>query len=526
MKLQTTIFRWLLTLVAMLFLVFQTTVQAEDLGKIDFPNSGAPEAQENFIKGVLLLHSFEYWDARDEFKKAQEIDPGFAMAYWGEAMTYNHPIWNGQNKDAGKSALERLGATQKDRLAKAPTEREKDLLKALDIIFLEEGDKLTRDLKYSQAMKTLYEKYPDDLEIASFYALSILGTAQGKRDFRIYMRAGAIASDVFEKNPLHPGAAHYTIHSFDDPIHAPLGLKAAHVYADIAPDAPHALHMPSHIFMALGMWDESSSTNERSMAAAHKKGQHGLHATWWLTYSYLQQGRYKKAQELIDTVEKKLAASPTRSLRHHLAYMKSAYLVETRDWEAEFYPETLDHSIFRMQAIASILLAKGLQAVQLEELDNVRTIISDLKSLPAANARYSDEEALPIMIKELEASLQLATGLADEAITSLKEAAVLQEAMSYEFGPAIPVKPVYELYGDVLMELNRPQEAIEAYQKALNRDPLRALSLLGLARATAAAGDKEASAKAYAELKTIWHLADDGLAEMEEVNNNMSYLDR
>lgn len=515
---------WYIILLTILSMTLSALCAEPDLGEIDFPNSGAPEAQENFIKGVLLLHSFEYWDARREFQKAQDIDPDFAMAYWGEAMTRNHPIWNGQDKSAGNAALKRLGKTQEARLAKAKLPHEKDLLKTLDILY-GDGNKDSRDFAYEKAMKSLYEKYPENHEIASFYALAILGTAQGKRDFRIYMRAGAIAMDVFERNPRHPGAAHYTIHSFDDPIHAPLGLKASYVYADIAPDAPHALHMPSHVFMALGMWDESSATNERSMAASHKKGQHGLHATWWLTYSYLQQGYYKKAAGLIEDVEKKLAASPTGHLRNHLAYMKAAYLVETRDWNSEFYPNDLDETAYRLQGISSILLAKGLQAVALNNLDDARDILRKMKSLSKANARYSDEETLPIMVKEVEAALQMATGLADEAIVSLNEAAALQEAMSFEFGPAIPVKPVYELYGDLMMQNNQPESAVAAYQKALNRDPRRALSLLGLARASAAAGDKDTSAKAYAELKTVWHSADEGISEMEEVNSNMSYLD-
>ncbi|MCI0596780.1 MAG: hypothetical protein L0Z48_09630, partial [candidate division Zixibacteria bacterium] len=488
MKLHNIIYR--LSFLA-LALVYQAAAQEADLGEIYFPTSGSAEAQQHFIQGALLLHSFEYWDARAEFVKAREIDPAFAMAHWGEAMTYNHPIWDNQEKDAGRAALNRLAPTAQEQLAKAPTEREKDFLRTLETLY-GEGDKKNRDAAYNIAMKELYDKYPNDVEVACFYALSILGTAQGKRDFRIYMRAGAIAAEIFQKHPRHPGAAHYTIHSFDDPIHAPLGLKAAFAYAGIAPDAPHALHMPSHIFMALGLWDESTASNEASMAASHQQNHHGMHATWWLAYSYLQQGRYQKAQALIAEVEKHLSHSPSGDMRDHLAYMKSAYLVETRQWQSQFYEKDLDPSAFDLKGISSIFLAKGLQAVQLKQTEEAQKILAELKSLPASAARGSDkEQTLPVVIKEMEAAIQLATGLADEALMKMKEAAALQDGLTYEFGPAIPVKPVYELYGEMLLQLNRPQEAAEAFQKALDRDPRRALSLLGLARAAAAAGDKE-----------------------------------
>src|SRR5213593_4562360 len=200
-------------------LLFASAARAQsaaDLGKIDFPTSGKSEAQKRFLRGALLLHSFEFDDAAEEFREAQKLDPGFAMAYWGEAMTFNHPLWMEQDRDAALAVLKRLAPTRQERL-----------------------DKAARDLAYAEAMNRLHEKYPDDLDAASFYALALLGTCERKRDYATYMKAAAVAEEVFSKNPLHPGAVHYLIHCYDDPIHAPLGMRAARVYAKIAPAAGH-----------------------------------------------------------------------------------------------------------------------------------------------------------------------------------------------------------------------------------------------------------------------------------------------
>ncbi len=518
-------YRVLAMLATFLLAAYQLQGQAADLGDIDFPTSGAPEAQKHFMKGALLLHSFEYVDARREFKKAQEIDTDFAMAYWGEAMTHYHPIWGRWNREAGQATLNRLADTSKARLAKAPTDREKAYLQTLDVLF-SEGEKSERLFAFMQAMQQLSDRYPDDAEAASFHALSILGTAQGKRDFRVYMRAGAIALTVFEKHPRHPGAAHYVIHSFDDPIHAPLGLKAARTYADIAPDAPHALHMPSHIFMALGMWDASVSTNERSIAAALKKGQNGLHAAHWLAYSYLQQGRYQKTAELIKEVEDRAAANPNKRYRDHLAYMRSAYMVETRRWDREFYADAIDAEKFGLRSSSNILFTKGMRALKKEKIGEAEKILTQLKELPKPPASNRNAGLLPVMIKALEASIYLAKGNAEKAIDSIEKAVVKQESLSVEFGPPRTVKPVYELYGDMLLDLNRPEEAVKMYRKAIDRGPRRTLSLLGLARATTATRDKEASTKAYAELKAVWRQADSDIIELQEVDKNISGLTR
>ncbi len=516
-------YRMLMIVVAILLVTFPLEGQAADLGTINFPTSGDPEAQRHFINGALLLHSFEYRDARKAFRTAQELEPDFAMAYWGEALTHYHPIWGQWDREAAQSVLKRLAASPKARLAKAPTEREKAYLQTVEVLFLE-GDKSDRLFAYMQAMEAFSNRYPEDAEAASLHALSILGTAQGQRDYRVYIRAGAIALRVFEKHPRHPGAAHYVIHAFDDPIHAPLGLKAARSYADIAPDAPHALHMPSHMFMALGMWDESVSSNEASMQAARNKGQSGLHAAHWLVYSYLQQGRYQKTAALIKELEERTGGKPNKRHRAHLAYMRSAYVVETRQWDSEFYDDTKDLETFGLRASANILFTKGMRALKTGNIGDAERTLTQLKGLPESTASKRDAGLLPVVINALEASIQLAKGNAERAIKSIEKAVATQESLSVEFGPPRTVKPVHALYGEMLLDLGRPQDAVTMYRKAIDHGPRRALSLLGLARAAMAIGDTATSTKAYAELKLVRRQADASLSERQEVERNLSGL--
>src|SRR5215218_1306933 len=244
---------------------------ASDLGKVDFPTSGSPAAQAHFLRGVAALHSFWYDEAADAFRAAQKAQPGFAMAYWGEAMTYNHPIWSEQDRDGALAALVRLAPARDARSAKAPTDREKGFLAAVEILY-GEGDRGARDAAYETAMEKLHQRYPDDLEVASFYALSRIGPAltgpPGEQRSRTLIQAAALLEELFDRNPELPGVVHYLIHAYDDPLHAPLGLRAARIYARIAPAAHHALHMPAHIFVQLGDWASTASSNEAAWAAS------------------------------------------------------------------------------------------------------------------------------------------------------------------------------------------------------------------------------------------------------------------
>jgi tetratricopeptide (TPR) repeat protein len=491
--------------------------QAPRLGETSFPTSGSPEAQEHFLEGVLWLHSFEYDRAATAFREAQRVDPDFAMAYWGEAMTYNHPVWFEQDRGAARSALERLAPTPEARLAAAPTERERAYLKAVEVLY-GEGEKASRDTLYAEAMRELREAYPDDENAAAFYALALLGTSHGGRDVPTYIRAGAVAEEVFARNPDHPGAAHYLIHSYDDPVHAPLGLRAARAYSGIAPDAAHAQHMTSHIFVALGMWDEVVAQNE--IAAGHDRGHWSPgHYTAWLLYGYLQQGRHERALEHLEAMHEDVSGSGMQAAV--LARMRADYVVNTEEWESPALAWALEPDRSHLGLVASDVFARGMAALESGEREEADRAVAELASLGEAAGKEADPNdpaatVIEILEMELRGLARVAEGAQEDGVALLREAAALEDVMPFEFGPPAVVKPTHELLGDVLMELGRTDEAQREYARALELTPLRARSLLGLGRAAAATGDSRTAGRAYAQLREIWHGADPALPGLEE----------
>ncbi len=486
--------------------------QQAELGTIDFPTSGSPAAQEHFIHGVLLMHSFEYEPAGEAFREAQSADPGFAMAYWGEAMSYNHPIWQQQDRDAALAALSRLAPTPPQRAAKAGSDKERDWLAAVETLY-GEGDKDGRDFTYSDAMRRMHEKYPDDNDVATFYALSLLGTSHDGRDFGIYMRSAAIAAEVFQKNPRHPGAAHYLIHSFDDPIHAPLGLPAARAYSTIAPAASHAQHMTSHIFVAMGMWDDVVAANEvarevdDAQRAEDGMGPNGCgHYNSWLQYGYLEQGRIEAAEVEMNLCHEAMLADPGSNSRY-FANMRARFVIDSQRWGGA------DHWTAEVQGLgpqADYSFTSGLAAIKQGDVDLARQIVARLNR---AAGRDDAPASAGILALELEALVALADGARDDALAKLEEATVLEENTPFAFGPPAVVKPSHELLGEVLLELERFDEAVVAFEGALARAAGRTASLVGLAHAADGAGDTTKAEEARATLHAIWRHADDGYVE-------------
>jgi tetratricopeptide (TPR) repeat protein len=466
---------------------------SDQLGTIEFKTSGSAEAQKEFLHGVLLLHSFEYPDARAAFIKAEQLDTNFAMAYWGEAMTYNHPVWNERDRDNATAALKKLAPTPEERLQKAPTQREKDFLNAVEILF-EDGAKKERDLAYTEAMEQMHRKYPDDLEAASFYALALLGSSENSRDIPTYMKAAAIAEEVFAKNPQHPGAVHYLIHSYDDPVHAPLGLRAARVYAKIAPSAVHALHMPSHIFLALGMWDDVESCNVASWNASKFQSYHAAH---WLEYAYLQKGRFPEALELFRKVESQ--AKPSADKSWYIPAMRSAYVIETQTKFSDLAASPVVPSDDEIAYGVADIFAAGLSAIRENKIEDAIKYHSEiLKAVGStnnsesqkaeckahmANMSPSENLAVQIMEKELQAAIWNAQDKKEEALQLLKKATAIEDSMTFEFGPPLPVKPSHEMYAEFLLEAGKYKDAQDEFNKALARAPQRSLSLAGLAKA-------------------------------------------
>ncbi|HSR49966.1 MAG TPA: hypothetical protein VLV83_04010 [Acidobacteriota bacterium] len=500
-----------------------------DLGNIDFPTSGSPEAQKHFIRGVLWLHSFEYPEAREAFQKAQEEEPGFAMAYWGEAMTWNHPLWNRENRTNARQALGKLAATGAERLAKAPTAREKDYLKAVELLFSDK-EKTQRDQEYAEFMAGMRQRYPQDLEAASFYALALLGTCHGERHIPTYMQAAAVVEEVFLKNRRHPGALHYLIHSYDDPVHAPLGLRQARLYADIAPSAGHALHMPSHIFLALGMWDETEDSNIDSYGAGEQRRQRrGLpvaernyHALYWWHYALLQQGRYREAREKLAIAEEDGSNSSAARIRHHQALMRASQIVESRRFED--LPKPAGTEGLSPAALAAQLFADGWAALETGQLEKAAEILGHMneqrrlaeQGQRGDTAGYtrvgpSRTREARVMARQLEGLLAQARGQEEAALQALRQAAEWEEEIAAGFGPPNPVKPSHELLGEALLAADRPQEALEMFEEALERHPNRALSLLGLMRSADAADHQRTAQEAKERLEEIWDRADEGV---------------
>lgn len=473
------------------------------LGEVNFANSGSPEAHEDFDRGLLLLHSFEYEPAARAFREAQETDPDFAMAYWGEAMTYNHPVWMQQDREAALEALDRFAPTPGARAEKAGpqgggTEREAAYMRAVDILY-GDGDKKSRDFAYAEAMATLHEEYPEDEDAAAFHALAILGKAHDGRDFGIYMKAAGILEQMVDGYPGHPGIAHYLIHSYDDPIHAPLGIRAAQAYSGIAPDAPHAQHMTSHIFLALGMWDAVVEANENAMRVVNaERAARGLppgacgHYNYWLEYGYLQQGREADARRLLREcyafiIEESGEAPPEPGgAVGYYARMLARYAIDAGEAPVG-WPIDLSNA---PGARVTAAFAEGYSAAMRGDAEGLRASLAAFDGLSSSSGPLTEtptrEEVLEM---ELRALQHWREGEREAAIDLARKAAEAEASMPFEFGPPFIEKPAYELLGELLLEAGRVAEARAAFETALDRTPNRAAVWTGLKAATAASGE-------------------------------------
>ena len=453
-----------------------------EVGKVAFANSGAPQAQEAFARGLALLHNFEYADAFDAFREAQRVDPDFAMAYWGEAMTHNHPIWFRQDAAAARAVLAKLNRNAK------MTARERDYLATLDVLYAE-GPKNDRDFKYAEAMRALHEKYPDDVDARAFYALSLLGTAHEGRDFATYMRAASLLEEVFPANQRHPGVLHYLIHSYDDPVHAPLGMRAARLYGSVAPNAAHALHMTSHIFIAMAMWDDVIDANRRAIdvvngqrAARGRPAQACGHYPTWLHYGYLQKNRIDDAKNALEACRGFALRANEKNFFDEYAEMRAHHVATGHGLaEAASIPEEFVEARYAL-AYADALGGSA------EALARLRALQPAVLAESADETNPSKRIRAEVMLQEAEALALIAQGKRNEALPILETAAKAERSMPLEFGPPVIPKPAGELYAEQLLLAGRAADAVAAYDLVFARTPGRTVAVEGSARARKAAG--------------------------------------
>lgn len=474
----------------------------EQLGSTSLIVSGSTEAMPHFTKGLLLLHSFEYKDAREAFRKARKVDPNMGMAYWGEAMTFNHPLWREQAYDSAQVVLDLLNQASPDL-----TDLEEDFLRSIQILYQKDLSKVERDSLYSEYFEKLVAKYPKNDEVETFYALSILGSVDGGRDEVKYEKAGQVALEVVNRNPLHPGALHYVIHSYDDPKHAEKAMDVAYSYAKVAPSASHALHMPSHIFVAKGLWDDVISSNEASYAASvermKRKGlgndARGYHAFHWLEYGYLQEGRIEDAKKLVFDLEGYVNETPSKRGRGHMVLLKSTFLAETGNYLDDINEIEVDVLDLNIAIKTRYYTTSGFIAYEKADIDSIESLISIIESeckiaeifldttdfklcttITRDSPRRGDIDAAYTFLDQL--NFLRAMLMEDRAMAeSYVLAAIAKEKeLSYSFGPPRIQKPSTELYADWLFDLGQHEEANDYYLQTIQKAPNRRWSMIRL----------------------------------------------
>ena len=479
------------------------------LGTVHFPVSCAESVQKPFARGVALLHSFWYEEAEKEFLEIANDDPHCAMAHWGVAMSLWHQLWN--EPDAKVIARGLSEATAGEKLTRKATPREQGYLAAI-AAFYSDSDKLdhaARAKAYSDAMRKVYESYPDDHEAATFYALSLLASEpHNDETFANRKQAAAILEKLFAIEPDHPGVAHYLIHSYDKPQLAQLGIPAARRYAQIAPAAPHALHMPSHIFARVGLWQDDINSNLASVAATRKTAAMGMggeghqfHAMDFLVYAYLQSGRESEAQKIIEEVK---TMPPMHDMygmgfdprTYALSEFPAIYDLELRHWSdaAALVPVEGAHGsrsvTFWARAIGAARSGNVAQARQdLEQIEAVRKQMLADKNTDFAEAAEQDYQ-------EASAWIAHAEGRDDEAIATLRTLADKNDKL----GDEPRTIPAREMLADLLLETKHPQQALAEYQTDLKLNPNRFNALYGAARAAEEAGKQSDANEYYALL--------------------------
>ena len=498
------------------------------LGKVSFPVSCEPSVQPQFSSAVAMLHSFWYEKASDTFAAVAQKDPTCGMAYWGIAMTYYHQMWQAPGPADLKAGS---GFMEKAKLVGAKTQRERDYIAAIEV-FYKDSDKIdhrTRALAYEKAMDQLQARYADDHEAAIFHALALVASAPPTdKTYVNQKKAGAILEPLFVEEPEHPGIAHYIIHAYDYPPLAQGALDAARRYAKIAPDSPHALHMPSHIFTRLGLWQESIASNLVSAASAQKNNAPGneLHAKDYLIYAYLQGGQDREAKRALDAPPTGRPDDPQyMNWLYAMGTSPARYAVERHRWD-EAAALTVPPNTFPggrwAWTEANLHFARALGASRTGKTEAAREDVQQLASLRETLTLGNDKywaDQLDIQRESAAAWITLAEGKGEEALRQMRAAAEHEDKTDKNNVTPGVIVPARELLGEMLLELKQPAQAMTEFEATLRTAPNRFNALAGAARAAKLSGDQEKAKTYYAKLLAICQHADGDRPELQDARS-------
>src|SRR5262249_44459242 len=468
--------------------------------------------QPQFNSAVAMLHSFWYEKANETFAQVAQKDPACVMAYWGIAMTYYHQIWSAPGPADMKAGL---SAVEKAKSLGAKTQRERDYTSAIGS-FYQDSDKLdhhTRVLRYEKAMEDLQARYSDDPEARIFFALALLGTSlntsPADKTYAREKKAGAILEKIFVEQPEHPGVAHYIIHAYDYPPLAERALDASRRYAKIAPESPHALHMPSHIFTRLGLWQESIESNLASAASAVKNNSPGneLHAKDYLIYAYLQRGQDREAEQALEHPPAGRLSDPQYMNWLYATGTSSArYAIERHQW-AEAANLPVPGNTFPRERYAwteaNLHFARALGASRVGDVPSARKEVDQLASIQRIltqekNSYWADQ--VDIQREICTAWILVADGKREQALQQMRAAADQEDKTDkHNVTPGV-ILPARELLGEMLLEMKQPSQALVEFETVLRTAPNRFNALAGAARAAALSGDNEKAKKYYTQL--------------------------
>jgi tetratricopeptide (TPR) repeat protein len=487
------------------------------VGRVTFATSCSPAVQPRFEQAVAMLHSFWFEAAEREFRSVATADPGCAMAYWGHAMTL---LGNPMTRIAASQdrLAQGLALAQRAVDAAASASHREQMYAAAVMAYYRDfaqRDHMSRMRTHEEAFDALRRAHPEDPEATIFYARTLVANAPPTdMTFSNQLRAAELMQPLFDARPTHPGLAHYLIHAYDAPPLANKGAAAARAYAGIAPDAPHALHMPSHIFTRLGHWDESIETNARS-ARAEPDSNAAVHPMDYMVYAYLQQGRARDARSVVD----RAVQNPDRfyggALGYNFAAMPARYALERGAWAEAAGLRIPTGGAPYVRAITHF--ARGIGAARAGNAAQARTELDSLASLKAQSDRANDSYWSTVIEAQrlaVSAWVTLASGNRDAALALARNAADLEETVEKHPVTPGPILPARELLGDMLLETGRSPDAIKEYEKTLTREPRRLRTLYGAAVAAEKAGNAAAARKHYSELAQLLSKADPGRPEL------------